>query len=90
VNFGGPAAQIAMMREDLVERRRWISHERFQHALNYCTLLPGPEAMQLATFVGWLLHGAWGGMAAGILFVLPGALAMAGITLWVPLLPCFP
>ncbi len=76
VNFGGPAAQIAIMHEDLVERRRWIGHDRFMHALSYCNLLPGPEAMQLATYIGWLLHGTLGGVVAGTLFVLPGALAM--------------
>lgn len=80
INFGGPAGQIALMHEGLVERRKWIGHERFMHALNYCNLLPGPEAMQLATYVGWLLHGTWGGLVAGALFVLPGALVMAGLS----------
>ncbi len=74
VNFGGPAAQIPLLHQELVERRRWISGSRFFHALNYCMLLPGPEAMQLATYVGWLLHGVRGGVIAGTFFVLPGAL----------------
>jgi chromate transporter len=72
ISFGGPAGQIAIMHSELVERRRWISERRFLHALNYCMLLPGPEAQQLATYIGWLLHGVRGGLAAGILFVLPG------------------
>jgi chromate transporter len=71
INFGGPAGQIALMHRDLVERQRWISEERFLHALNYCMLLPGPEAQQLATYIGWLLHGTWGGIIAGTFFVLP-------------------
>src|SRR5688500_14627597 len=73
-SFGGPAGQIAVMHRVLVEERRWISERRFLHALNYCMLLPGPEATQLATYVGWLLHRTKGGLAAGLLFVLPGAL----------------
>src|SRR4051794_20777746 len=71
VNFGGPAGQIAIMHEELVERRRWISEARFLHALNYCVLLPGPEAQQLAIYVGWLLHRVKGGIAAGVTFILP-------------------
>ncbi len=71
VSFGGPAAQIALMHEELVVRRRWISEKRYLHALNYCMLLPGPEAQQLATYTGWLMHGTRGGIAAGALFVLP-------------------
>jgi len=71
ISFGGPAGQIAIMHAELVERRRWISERRFLHALNYCMLLPGPEAQQLATYIGWLLHRTWGGIAAGALFVLP-------------------
>jgi chromate transporter len=71
VSFGGPAGQIAIMHEDLVERRRWISENRFLHALNYCMVLPGPEAQQLATYIGWLMHRTWGGIVAGGLFVLP-------------------
>ncbi len=75
-SFGGPAGQIAVMHRILVEEKRWISERRFLHALNYCMLLPGPEAMQLATYVGWLLHRTRGGLVAGTLFVLPGALLM--------------
>lgn len=71
VSFGGPAGQIAIMHTELVERRRWISEQRFLHALNYCMLLPGPEAQQLATYIGWLMHRTWGGVVAGALFVLP-------------------
>jgi chromate transporter len=75
-SFGGPAGQIAVMHRVLVEEKRWIGEARFLHALSYCMLLPGPEAQQLATYVGWLLHGTRGGLAAGLLFVLPGALVM--------------
>src|SRR5438105_8212856 len=71
ISFGGPAGQIAIMHRDLVERRRWISERRFLHALNFCMLLPGPEATQLATYIGWLLHRRRGGLAAGVLFILP-------------------
>ncbi len=71
ISFGGPAGQIAIMHQELVERRRWISEGRFLHALNYCMLLPGPEAQQLATYIGWLLHRTWGGLVAGLLFILP-------------------
>lgn len=71
ISFGGPAGQIAIMHTELVERRRWISEKRFLHALNYCMLLPGPEAQQLATYIGWLMHRTWGGIVAGALFVLP-------------------
>lgn len=81
VNFGGPAGQIALMHRLLVEERKWISEERYFHALNYCMLLPGPEAQQLATYVGWLMHGVRGGLAAGIMFILPGALVMLGLSL---------
>ena len=80
VNFGGPAGQIALMHRDLVERRRWISEERFLHALNYCMLLPGPEAQQLAIYVGWLLHRTVGGIVAGVLFVLPGAFVVLALS----------
>lgn len=73
LSFGGPAGQIAMMHRILVEEKKWISENRFLHALNYCMLLPGPEAQQLAVYLGWLLHRTWGGVVAGILFVLPGA-----------------
>ena len=71
ISFGGPAGQIAILHSELVERRRWISERRFLHALNYCMLLPGPEAQQLATYIGWLMHRSWGGIVAGALFVLP-------------------
>ncbi|HMY01030.1 MAG TPA: chromate transporter, partial [Agitococcus sp.] len=74
ISFGGPAGQIALMHKELVEDKRWISEGRFLHALNYCMLLPGPEAQQLATYIGWLLHGRWGGLIAGGLFVLPSLL----------------
>lgn len=76
ISFGGSAGQIAIMHEKLVERRRWISEERFLHALNFCMLLPGPEAQQLATYIGWLLHGTRGGLVAGTLFVLPSAVIL--------------
>ncbi|HET6163961.1 MAG TPA: chromate efflux transporter [Planctomycetota bacterium] len=81
INFGGPTGQIAIMHEELVEKRGWISESRFLHALNYCMLLPGPEAQQLAIYVGWLLHRTLGGLVAGIFFVLPGALLM-GVLSW--------
>jgi chromate transporter len=71
ISFGGPAGQIAIMHQELVERRRWISERRFLHALNYCMLLPGPEAQQLAVYLGWLMHRTWGGVVAGLLFILP-------------------
>ncbi|MDQ2869806.1 MAG: chromate transporter, partial [Acidobacteriota bacterium] len=80
VNFGGPAGQIAMLHRDLVVRRRWISEERFLHALNFCMLLPGPEATELAIYIGWLLHGAAGGVAAGVLFLLPSVLVLLGLS----------
>lgn len=76
ISFGGPAGQIATMHRELVERRGWISEERFLHALNYCMLLPGPEAQQLATYIGWLMHKTLGGLAAGILFIVPGFLTI--------------
>src|SRR6218665_1692947 len=76
ISFGGPAGQIALMHTELVERRRWISEKRFLHALNYCMLLPGPEAQQLATYIGWLMHRSWGGIVAGALFVLPSLLIL--------------
>ena len=79
VSFGGPAGQIAIMHQELVEKRRWLSEKRFLHALNYCMLLPGPEAQQLATYIGWLMHRSWGGMAAGMLFVLPSLLMLIGL-----------
>ena len=76
ISFGGPAGQIALMHAELVERRRWISEQRFLHALNYCMLLPGPEATQLAVYIGWLLHRTRGGIVAGVLFVLPSLLIL--------------
>jgi chromate transporter len=79
-SFGGPAGQIAMMHRELVENRRWISEHRFLHALNYCMVLPGPEAQQLATYIGWLMHGRWGGIVAGGLFVLPSLFIIAGLS----------
>lgn len=81
VSFGGPAGQIALMHRVLVEERGWIDQERFLHALNFCMLLPGPEAMQLATYVGWRLHGTLGGLAAGLLFVLPGAVIVLALSI---------
>jgi len=80
LSFGGPAGQIALMHREVVDGRRWVSDARFLHALNFCTLLPGPEAQQLATYLGWLLHGVRGGLAAGLLFVLPGALVMLALS----------
>ncbi|MCC6794315.1 MAG: chromate efflux transporter [Candidatus Hydrogenedentes bacterium] len=80
-SFGGPAGQIAVMHRVLVEEKKWISEERFLHALNYCMLLPGPEAQQLATYVGWLLHGARGGIVAGTLFVIPGIVAILALSI---------
>jgi chromate transporter len=82
ISFGGPAGQIAIMHRELVEEKRWISEQRFLHALNYCMLLPGPEAQQLATYIGWLMHRTWGGIAAGALFVLPSLLLLIGLS-WV-------
>ncbi|UZR29178.1 chromate efflux transporter [Methylococcus mesophilus] len=76
ISFGGPAGQIAIMHHDLVEKKRWISERRYLHALNYCMLLPGPEAQQLATYIGWLMHRTWGGVIAGGLFVLPSLLIL--------------
>lgn len=80
ISFGGPAGQIAIMHQELVEKRRWISERRFLHALNYCMLLPGPEAQQLATYIGWLLHRSWGGVIAGALFVLPSLFILIGLS----------
>lgn len=82
ISFGGPAGQISIMHEELVEKRRWLSERRFLHALNYCMLLPGPEAQQLATYIGWLMHRTWGGVIAGALFVLPSLLILIGLS-WV-------
>lgn len=80
LSFGGPAAQIAMMHRELVDERRWIDHRRFMDALNFCTLLPGPEAMQLATYLGWRMHGVKGGIAAGAMFVLPSAVILFALS----------
>ena len=82
ISFGGPAGQIAIMHAELVERRRWISEKRFLHALNYCMVLPGPEAQQLATYIGWLMHRTWGGVVAGALFVLPSLFILIALS-WV-------
>jgi len=82
ISFGGPAGQISMMHQELVEKRRWISEHRFLHALNYTMVLPGPEAQQLATYIGWLMHGVWGGIAAGVLFVLPSLFILISLT-WI-------
>ncbi|MEW6163566.1 MAG: chromate efflux transporter [Pseudomonadota bacterium] len=79
ISFGGPAGQIALMHQELVERRRWISEHRYLHALNYCMLLPGPEAIQLATYIGWLLHGVRGAIVAGVLFFLPAFVLLSGL-----------
>jgi chromate transporter len=81
ISFGGPAGQIAIMHRVVVDEKKWIEERQFLHALNFCVLLPGPEATKLATYIGWLLHGTRGGLAAGILFVLPGALVMLGLSL---------
>ena len=81
LSFGGPAGQIAMMHRVLVDEKKWVDEPRFLHALNFCVLSPGPEAQKLATYIGWLLHGVRGGLAAGILFVLPGAFVMLGLSL---------
>ena len=82
ISFGGPAGQIAIMHEELVVRRRWISEKRFLHALNYCMVLPGPEAQQLAIYIGWLLHKTRGGIVAGTLFVLPSLFILIALS-WV-------
>ena len=76
IGFGGPAGQITIIHTELVERKKWISEDRFLHALNYCMMLPGPEAQQLATYMGWLMHGTWGGIIAGTLFIVPSLLLM--------------
>ncbi|MEI8030926.1 MAG: chromate efflux transporter [Comamonadaceae bacterium] len=80
ISFGGPAGQIAIMHRELVEQKRWISERRFMHALNYCMLLPGPEAQQLATYIGWLMHRTWGGVVAGALFVLPSLFILIALS----------
>src|SRR3978361_391950 len=81
LSFGGPAGQIAVMHRILVEEKRWISESRFMHALNYCMLLPGPDAQQLAIYIGWLMHRTAGGIMAGGLFVLPGAVALMALSI---------
>jgi len=81
ISFGGPTGQIAIMQNELVEKKRWISQARFLHALNYCMLLPGPEAQQLATYIGWLLHKTWGGIVAGAFFVIPSIFILWGLSL---------
>ena len=87
--FGGPAGQIAVMQHALVDEKRWIGQKRFLHALSFCTLLPGPEAQQLAIYIGWLLNGVLGGLIAGVLFVLPGVLALLAClpSTWPPVTP---
>ena len=80
ISFGGPAGQIATMHQELVEKKKWISEENFLHALNYCMLLPGPEAQQLATYLGWLMHRTWGGIIAGVLFIFPSLLLFIGLS----------
>ncbi len=80
ISFGGPAGQIAIMHKELVDRRRWLSDERFLHALNYCMLLPGPEAQQLAIYIGWLMHRTWGGIVAGAFFVIPSIFILLGLS----------
>src|SRR5512132_210839 len=80
ISFGGPAGQIAIMQRDLVDRKKWISQESFLHALSYCMLLPGPEAQQLAIYIGWLLHGTWGGIVAGAFFVIPSIFIFWGLS----------
>src|SRR5258706_6028674 len=80
LSFGGPAGQIAVMHRILVEEKRWISESRFLHALNYCMLLPGPEAQQLATYIGWLMHRTLGGIMAGGLFVVPGIISIMALS----------
>ncbi len=82
ISFGGPAGQISIMHQELVENRRWISERRFLHALNYCMVLPGPEAQQLATYIGWLMHRTWGGVVAGALFVLPSLVILIALS-WI-------
>lgn len=82
ISFGGPAGQIAIMHRELVERRRWVSEKRFLHALNFCMVLPGPEAQQLATYLGWLMHRTWGGVVAGTLFVLPSLALLIALS-WI-------
>jgi chromate transporter len=81
LSFGGPGGQIALMHRELVDERKWVDEEQYVHALNFCHLLPGPEAQQLATWIGWKLHGVKGGLAAGLLFVIPGALVILALSI---------
>src|ERR1700749_4432918 len=81
LSFGGPAGQIALLHREVADDRNWVSDRRFLHALSFCNLLPGPEAQQLATYLGWLMHGVKGGLAAGIIFVLPGAMGLLALSL---------
>ena len=81
LSFGGPAGQIALLHREVVDERNWVSDRRFLHALNFCNLLPGPEAQQLAIYLGWLMHGPAGGFAAGLLFVIPGAIVMLALSI---------
>src|SRR5258706_9043680 len=90
ISFGGPAGQIAIMHRVVVDEKKWVEESRYLHALNFCVLLPGPEAQKLATYVGWLLHGTRGGLAAGILFVLPGALVMLRLSILYAIGRCIP
>src|SRR5687768_7584061 len=80
ISFDGPAGQIAIMHRELVDKRRWLGEERFLHALNYCMLLPGPEAQQLAVYIGWLMHRVWGGIVAGAFFVIPSIFVLLGLS----------
>src|SRR5215212_9349478 len=80
INFGGPAGQIAMMHRIVVDEKKWIEEQRFLHALNFCMLLPGPEAQQLATYIGWLMHGVRGGLVSGFLFILPGIVVLLALS----------
>src|SRR5688572_21469100 len=80
-SFGGPAGQIAVMHREIVERRQWLDERRFLHALNYSMLLPGPEAQQLATYIGWLMHGVRGGLLSGALFILPGVVVLMALSI---------
>src|SRR5436309_12395922 len=80
LSFGGPAGQIAVMHRIIVDEKRWVSEERFLHALNYCMLLPGPEAQHLATYIGWLMHRTLGGIMAGVLFIIPGIIAIMALS----------
>ena len=81
LSFGGPAGQIALMHREIVEERKWLTEQQYLSALNFCMLLPGPEAMQLATYAGWRLHGVKGGLAAGLLFVAPGAVVVLALSM---------